>query len=157
MRAALTGHFVLSTLHTNSALAAVNRLADMGIEPFLLASSLRLIIAQRLIRRLCVECREPYEVDYETANRFDIEPGLTIYRPAGCPQCKEGYKGRLGVFEVIRVTRGMAPLIQRNAPLVELQEQATSEGMTSLAAGAMGKVAEGLTSIEEALSITVLD
>ena len=157
MRAALTGHFVLSTLHTNSALAAVNRLADMGIEPFLLASSLRLIIAQRLIRRLCLECREPFEVDEDTAKRFNIPPQSTLYRPVGCSQCTEGYRGRLGVFEVIRVTRGMAPLIQRNAPLEELRQRASEEGMTSLADGAMTKVVEGLTSIEEALSITVLE
>ena len=113
LRAALTGHFVLSTIHTNDSLSAVNRLMDMGIEPFLLASTLRVLEAQRLIRRLCKECKEPYECDAETAKLHGLEAGQTLYRPKGCDHCRgTGYKGRVGVFEVVRITSRMANLIQ---------------------------------------------
>src|SRR5207249_3409343 len=101
LRAALTGHFVLSTLHTNDALAAITRMEDMGIEPFLLASTLRVLQAQRLIRRLCRECRQGYDCDTETARRYALEVGQTLYRPRGCASCRNtGYRGRVGIFEV---------------------------------------------------------
>ena len=117
LRAALTGHFVLSTIHTNDSLSAVNRLEDMGIEPFLLASTLRVLEAQRLIRRLCKECKEPYECDAETAQPHGLEVGQTLYRPKGCDECRGvGYRGRVGVFEVVRITPRMASLIQTRAP-----------------------------------------
>ncbi len=156
LRAALTGHFVLSTLHTNDALAAVNRLGDMDIEPFLLASTLRVLEAQRLIRRLCQSCREPYECAPEIAQRCGLEAGETLYRPVGCKECREtGYRGRVGVFEVIRITEQMASLIQARTPLPELRRAAAREGMKSLADSALEKVREGITSLEEALSITI--
>ena len=102
LRAALTGHFVLSTIHTNDSLSAVNRLTDMNIEPFLLASTLRVLEAQRLIRRLCPVCKEQFECDLETAKRFNLEAGQTLYRPKGCDECRgAGYRGRIGVFEVV--------------------------------------------------------
>jgi type IV pilus assembly protein PilB len=156
LRAALTGHFVLSTLHTNDALAAVTRLADMDIEPFLLASTLRVIVAQRLIRRLCPKCREPYELDEETAQRVKIAPGQTIYRPVGCKDCRDlGYRGRVGVFEVIRINRELAEQIQTRAPLEQMRKSAVANGMKLLSHSAIEKVCQGLTSLEEALSITV--
>lgn len=156
LRAALTGHFVLSTLHTNDALAAVNRLGDMDIEPFLLASTLRVLVAQRLIRRLCQSCREPYEYVPEVAERYGLHVGETLYRPRACKDCREtGYRGRVGVFEVIRITERMANLIQARTPLPELRRAAVEEGMKLLAHSALEKVRQGTTSLEEALSITI--
>lgn len=156
LRAALTGHFVLSTLHTNDALAAINRLMDMEIEPFLLASTLRVLVAQRLLRRLCPSCRQPQECPAEVAERYGLALGETLYRPGACKECREtGYRGRVGVFEVIRITGRMASLIQSRASLPELRRAAAEEGMKLLAHSALEKVRQGTTSLEEALSITI--
>jgi type IV pilus assembly protein PilB len=156
LRAALTGHFVLSTIHTNDSLSAINRLQDMGIEPFLLASTLRVLEAQRLIRRLCKECKEPYDCDAETAGRHALAVGSTLYRPKGCDNCRgAGYRGRIGVFEVVRITSRMASLVQTRAPLPELRAAAREQGMKLLADSGMDKVREGLTSLEEVLSVTM--
>jgi type IV pilus assembly protein PilB len=158
LRAALTGHFVLSTIHTNDSLSAVNRLTDMGIEPFLLASTLRVLEAQRLIRRLCRECREPYECNPETAKLHGLEPGQQLYRPKGCDHCRgSGYKGRIGVFEVVRITPRMAALIQSRAPLPELRAAAREQGMKLLIDSGMNKVSEGLSSLEEVLTVATGD
>ncbi len=154
LRAALTGHFVLSTIHTNDSLAAVNRLVDMGIEPFLLASTLRVLEAQRLIRRLCPECKEPFDCDAETAKSVGIEPGVKLYRPKGCEYCRgAGYRGRVGVFEVVRITARMASLIQTRATLPEMRVAAREEGMKLLIDSGMDKVKSGLTSLEEVLTV----
>ena len=156
MRAALTGHFVLSTLHTNDALAAVTRLADMDIEPFLLASTLRVVVAQRLIRRLCEHCKQPYELDEETAKRVGLQFGGTLYRPTGCAECREaGYKDRVGVFEVIRITPELADMIQRRSSLPEMRKASVAQGMKLLYHSALDKVLAGRTSVEEALSVTI--
>ncbi len=156
LRAALTGHFVLSTLHTNDALAAVNRLQDMGTEPFLLASTLRVVLAQRLLRRLCVHCREPYQCDPETAGRFGLEPGETVYRPRGCKECRDtGYRRRVGVFEVIPIASRLAALIQTRTPLAALRQASVEQGLKLLRASALEKVRQGTTSLEEALAITI--
>lgn len=156
MRAALTGHFVLSTLHTNDALSAVMRLGDMGVEPFLLASTLRVVVAQRLIRRLCEHCCEQYQLDEQTAQRVGLPTGQVIFRPIGCKNCREtGYKGRVGVYEVIPIQHHFAEAIQRRAQLEELREVAVSQGIELLGQNALAKVCEGMTSLEEALSITV--
>ncbi len=158
LRAALTGHFVLSTIHTNDSLSAVNRLVDMAIEPFLLASTLRVLEAQRLVRRLCKQCREPFSCDPENAQRYGLEPGLTLYRPKGCDACRgTGYRGRVGIFEVIRITPLLASLIQSRRPLPELRAAARSEGMKLLVDSAVDKAREGLTSLEAALSVTMSD
>jgi len=155
LRAALTGHFVLSTIHTNDSLSAVNRLQDMGLEPFLLASTLRVLEAQRLIRRLCKECKEPYECDSETAKLHGLELGQTLYRPTGCDTCRgSGYKGRIGVFEVVRITSHMARLIQTRTPLPELRAAAKEQGMKLLLDSGLDKVRDGLTSLEEVLTVT---
>jgi len=156
LRAALTGHFVLSTIHTNDALSAVSRLQDMDIEPFLLAATLRVLEAQRLIRRLCKECKQPYECTAETATLHGFQPGETIYRPGSCANCRgTGYRGRVGVFEVIRITARMADLIQSRTPLPELRTAAQEQGMKLLADSALDKVRQGLTSLEEALTVSM--
>ena len=156
LRAALTGHFVLSTIHTNDALSAVTRLMDMGIEPFLLSCTLRVLEAQRLVRRLCPHCKEPHECDAELAERHGLTPGEVFYQPRGCMHCRRvGYKGRIGVFEVIRITPLMAKLIQNRTPLPELREAARSEGMKLLFDSAIDKVRQGLTSLEAALSVAM--
>jgi type IV pilus assembly protein PilB len=156
LRAALTGHFVLSTIHTNDALSAVTRLMDMGVEPFLLSCTLRVLEAQRLVRRLCPLCKEPHECDPDLAKTHNLVPGEIFYRPVGCLHCRKvGYKGRIGVFEVIRITPLMARLIQNRTPLPELREAARSEGMKLLFDSAIDKVRAGLTSLEAALSVAM--
>jgi len=152
LRAALTGHLVLSTLHTNSALAAIDRLVDMGIEPFMVASTMRMVEAQRLIRRLCEKCKEPYVPNGEDAEKYGLDPGATIYRATGCEMCNGvGYKGRVGIFEVIQITPALRDLIQHKASLAELQEAAEKEGMSSLMTNALEKVQQGTTSLDEAV------
>jgi type IV pilus assembly protein PilB len=156
LRAALTGHFVLSTMHTNDSLSAVSRLQDMGIEPFLLAPTLRVLQAQRLIRRLCKECKVPYECDPETAKIHAFEVGQPLFRPKGCEACRgTGYRGRIGVFEVVRITPRMGELIQARAPLAELRQAARDEGMKMLADSAVEKVRQGITSLEEAITASM--
>ena len=156
LRAALTGHFVLSTIHTNDALSAVTRLMDMGVEPFLLSCTLRVLEAQRLVRRLCPHCKEAHECDPELARAHNLVAGETFYRPKGCPICRMvGYKGRVGVFEVVRITSLMARLIQNRTPLPELREAARSEGMKLLFDSAIDKARQGLTSLEAALGVAM--
>ena len=158
LRAALTGHFVLSTIHTNDALSAVTRLQDMGIDPFLLSCSLRVLEAQRLVRRLCVHCKEPYEVTADLAKQYGFTLGQTIYRPKGCTQCRRsGYRGRVGVFEVVRITSKLAQLIQKRTPVDQLRKAAREEGMKMLFDSAIDKVIQGLTSLEAALGVTIAD
>jgi type IV pilus assembly protein PilB len=156
LKAALTGHFVLSTLHTNDSLSAVTRLEDMGIEPFLLASTLRVLQAQRLLRRLCKECRDPYPCDAETAKRYGLEVGEELYRPKGCPNCRDtGYRGRVGVFEVVPIDPGLGGLIQERKPLPELRRHVRTQGVKLLFDSAIDKVRKGMSSLEEALSVTM--
>jgi type IV pilus assembly protein PilB len=158
LRAALTGHFVLSTIHTNDALSAVTRLQDMGIEPFLLSCALRVLEAQRLVRRLCANCKEPYEVSAELAEQHRLSPGETFYRPKGCLQCRRlGYRGRIGVFEVVRITPKLTQLIQKRAPLDQLRKAAREEGMKTLFDSALDKVRQGHISLEAALSVTMAE
>ena len=156
LRAALTGHMVLSTLHTNDALASINRLTDMGAERFLLASALRLVEAQRLVRRLCSDCKEAYRLDAQTAEKFELDPSQDYFRPTpdGCETCRgAGYKGRVGLFEVVRVTPKLRDVIGSGAPLPELRATARAEGMTLLSDAGLEKVQAGLTSLEEVLDV----
>ena len=156
MRAALTGHFVFSTLHTNDALSSITRLQDMGIEPFLLSSTLRLLVAQRLLRRLCDECKIAEQVDPESAKRYEINPKAVIFRPGGCSRCREtGYKGRLAVFEIIRINSQLSEMIQTGETVAAMKRAAAADGMKSLQQSAVTKVVSGDTSLEEALSICV--
>jgi len=158
LRAALTGHMVLSTLHTNDALAAVNRLVDMGVERFLLASALRLVEAQRLVRRLCGNCKEPYQLDAETAAKWHLDPQKEYFRPKGCETCRgTGYKGRVGLFEVIRVLPRLRDLIAEGKGLPELRTEAHRQETMLLEDAGLAKVAEGATSLEEALTVCMAE
>jgi type IV pilus assembly protein PilB len=158
LRAALTGHLVLSTIHTNDALSAVTRLQDMGIEPFLLSCSLRVLEAQRLVRRLCPHCKEPYEVSDEIAERHGLTPGAALYRPRGCTQCRRmGYHGRVGIFEVVRISPKLSQLIQKRTPLDQLRKAARDEGMKMLFDSALDKVRDGVTSLDAALSVSIAE
>jgi type IV pilus assembly protein PilB len=122
----------------------------------LLAATLRVLQAQRLLRRLCKECREPYECDPETAERHAIQAGTMLYRNKGCPNCRgSGYRGRVGIFEVIRITPAMADGIQSRAALPDLRRLAVEQGMKLLHDSAIDKVRAGLTSLEEALTVTM--
>jgi len=153
MRAALTGHLVLSTLHTNSAMQVVTRLTDMGIEPFLLGPALRLLEAQRLVRRLCSECKEPVELPGDVAERHGLNPGITIYRPSegsGCMTCKGlGYKGRLGIYEVVKMDDELVDMISSAASQSDLEKHVLARGTDLLPQSGRKRVIDGLTSLEE--------
>jgi type IV pilus assembly protein PilB len=160
VKAALTGHLVLSTLHTNDAPSTVSRLMNMGIEPFLVASSLNLICAQRLVRRLCPLCKAPHpwpqqgliDVGFSPEDAAIVKP----FQPIGCEKCNNtGYKGRVGLYEVMEVTDGMRELVLVGASSMELRRKAMEEGMLTLRLSGLQKVKAGLTSIEEVTRETV--
>ena len=158
LRAALTGHLVLSTLHTNDALSAVNRLEDMKIEAFLLASTLRLLQAQRLIRRLCVHCKKKLDIDPTSARRLSIGLDEIIYGPTGCKECSDsGYRGRVGIFEIVRISGKLREQIQAGASWKELFTVAKREGVDFLVDSGIKKAREGLTSVEEVLSVALAE
>ena len=159
VKAALTGHLVLSTLHTNDACGVVARLFDMGIQPFMLASSLILAQAQRLYRRLCPYCRKPVEVDRELleANKVDPAPfeGVQIFGPGGCPKCHgTGYKGRGAMMEVLPISTKIRNIIEKGGNAELLRKAALEEGMVTLKDAGMMKVRAGLTSLEAAFAVT---
>jgi len=159
IEAALTGHLVLSTLHTNDAASAITRLTEMGIEPFLVGSAVECVLAQRLARRLCVKCKEPYrpEPSELLAARFPWQPGEDVpelYRPVGCASCaRTGYKGRLALHEVMVVTEEIERLCVAGAAATEVGDIARAQGMHLLRADGMFKVRGGLTSLEEVLRV----
>ncbi|MFE8071726.1 type II secretion system ATPase GspE [Marinobacteraceae bacterium S3BR75-40.1] len=156
VQASLTGHLVLSTLHTNTAVGAITRLMDMGIEPFLISSSLVGIMAQRLVRILCEECKEPYKASEEHCQFMQQDPANppTIYRPVGCPSCNQlGYRGRMGIYEVVEVDETLRSLIHKQAGELELEKQAREKG-PSIHADGVAKILKGTTSIEEVLRVT---
>ncbi len=155
LRAAQTGHLVLSTLHTNDAVSTINRLLDLGIEPYMLASSLNLILAQRLVRRICEACAEPYEPEAESLRALQIGTVLQpLRRGRGCPACrKTGWAGRLGVYEVLPITPAMGKLIETKATESALRMQARTDGTKFLAEHAAARVSAGLTTAEEVLRV----
>ncbi len=160
IRAALTGHLVFSTLHTNDAAGTIARLQDMGIPPFLVASSILLVLAQRLARRVCKECREPYEVDEESLTPYGHVPqGLgkvTLYKGKGCQACNfTGMKGRTAIYEVMPISPEMRELILRGANTTELRDLATQQGMKTLRQAGLLKVLEGAATAEEILRVTI--
>ena len=158
VRAALTGHLVLSTLHTNDAPSSVGRLADMGVPPFLLASSLRAVAAQRLVRRLCPSCRASAEVAAELAAASGLPLGAEIFAPSGCAECRStGYSGRTVVAEIMPVSAQIAEMIYRNAPAAELRREARRLGMETLREAAAKKVLSGETSAEEMFFTTLAE
>jgi len=160
VKAALTGHMVLSTLHTNDAPSTINRLMNMGIEPFLVASSVNLICAQRLVRRVCTHCKTPHPVPPQALVDvgFDPEQAETVIpvRGAGCEKCNgTGYKGRIGLYEVMEITDEIRELILVGASAIELRRKAAEEGMISLRQSGLRKIADGTTTIEEVVRETV--
>jgi type IV pilus assembly protein PilB len=162
INAALTGHLVLSTLHTNDAPGAITRLVNMGIEPFLITSTVVMSIAQRLIRKICPNCKESYEVETKVAQRTlglkeeDIkEEKITLYRGKGCEKCYGvGYRGRTGVFELMVMTDTIKTLVLDREPTHVIREAAEKEGMVTLRQAGLSKVLEGITTVDELLRIT---
>ncbi|MBU1870415.1 MAG: Flp pilus assembly complex ATPase component TadA [Candidatus Omnitrophica bacterium] len=155
IRSALTGHLVLSTLHTNDAPSAVARLMDIGIETYMLAPSLLLIVGQRLLRKICPDCKEAYEPTKEILKNIKLKSDL-VYRPKGCPKCNNlGYRGRLCISEVMPINQEIQTMINQKASFQKIKDAARANGMQTLHESALKKVEEGLTSLEEALSITI--
>ncbi len=162
VEAALTGHMVLSTLHTNDAPSTVTRLINMGIEPFLVVAALNVVVAQRLCRKICINCREQVKVDEKQLISCGFAPAsaskIKIYHGAGCEVCGgTGYKGRVAIYEVLDVGPKIRDLVMRNATSDEIKAQAIKNGMKSLRMSALTKVAQGLTTLEEALANSASD
>jgi type IV pilus assembly protein PilB len=159
IKAAQTGHLVLSTLHTNSAAETLTRMMNMGVPAFNIATSVSLIIAQRLGRRLCSSCKQPSDVPKDVLlkegfTQEQIDTGFTLYRPKGCDKCNGGYKGRVGIYEVVKITDELASMIMEEASSIKIAKQAQAEGFRNLRQSALLKVIEGVTSLEEANRVT---
>jgi type IV pilus assembly protein PilB len=162
IQAALTGHLVLSTVHTNDAPGTITRLIDMGIEPFLISSAIILILAQRLIRKICVDCREPIKVHAQLLIDLGVPPdevkSFSTFKGKGCPICSNtGYKGRLGLYEVMPMKDEVKELILARASTSEVKKEAMRLGMKTLRQSGIQKIREGVTTIEEVLKATVDD
>lgn len=163
VKAALTGHLVLSTLHTNDAPSTVDRLINMGLEPFLLTSSINLIVAQRLVRKICTGCKAPVEVSHDALVNIGVDPaevsmGFPTFKGNGCPTCNQtGYKGRIAIYEVMVMYEGLKELILKGASAADLRREAVKLGMSTLRMSAIKKVREGMTSIEETVRVTDSD
>jgi type IV pilus assembly protein PilB len=164
IKASMTGHLVLSTLHTNDAPSAINRLMNMGIEPFLVATSLNIICAQRLVRRICAKCktRDPYQPPPESLFQIgftseEIKKGITVMKGRGCEDCSNrGYKGRIGLYEVMEMSDTLRDMILTGASAIELREHSVKEGMITLRRSGCRKVLDGATTVEEIVRETVL-
>ncbi|MBY6104670.1 type IV-A pilus assembly ATPase PilB [Marinobacter nauticus] len=159
IKAAQTGHLVLSTLHTNSAAETLTRMMNMGVPAFNIATSVSLIIAQRLGRRLCSSCKQPADVPKDVLlkegfTQEQIDTGFTLFRPKGCDKCNGGYKGRVGIYEVVKITDELASMIMEEASSIKIAKQAQAEGFRNLRQSALLKVIEGVTSLEEANRVT---
>ncbi len=159
MRAALTGHLVLTTLHTNDAPLSAARLVDMGIPPFLVSASLRLVVAQRLARRVCTGCQEGHEADEASLVPYGHKPQgigtFTAYEGKGCRACSfTGMQGRAAIYEVMPVTEEIRELISENARTSAIRDQARAQGMRTLRESGLAKVVEGRTTVKEILRVT---
>ena len=159
IKAAQTGHLVLSTLHTNDAPTTLTRMRNMGIAPFNIASSVILITAQRLARRLCPQCKEPADIPHETLVEAgyrdeEIDGSWVTYRPVGCSACNNGYKGRVGIYQVMPISEEIQRIILRDGSALDIAEQARREGVRSLREAGLHKARIGLTSLEEVLAVT---
>lgn len=157
VESALTGHLVFSTLHTNDAPSAINRLTDMGIEPFLTASALSGVLAQRLVRKLCPKCRQPYAPNEAMLKSLNLQNGrsYTFHKPTGCPACHDkGYRGRLAIYELLIVNEEIKELTMTRASSSRLKDAAIENGMRTLRQDGVAKVLQGLTSIEEVVRVT---
>jgi general secretion pathway protein E len=157
VQASLTGHLVLSTVHTNDAVGAITRMRDMKVEPFLLASTLRAVIAQRLVRKLCQHCRTPIQADGSLASLLGFDTGTLVYRETGCEQCNQtGFAGRIGVFEAIRIDDTLRKLINDGGDEARIAAHAFLK-QPNLGSAARALVREGLTTAEEAIRISRRD
>lgn len=158
IKAAQTGHLVLSTLHTNSAPETLTRLMNMGVPPFNIASSIHLIVAQRLARRLCEKCKQPANVPHEILLKMGFAkeelPSLNLYEPVGCSECSRGYKGRVGIYQVMPISAEMGRMIMNGANSLEIADQAHKEGILDLRRSALNKVRQGITSLAELERVT---
>lgn len=158
VRSALTGHLVLSTLHTNDAPGALTRLTDMGVEPYLIASSVLGVLAQRLLRRICQHCREPYAADAQPFLDYGCQPPepdrVMLYRAVGCPRCNgTGYAGRFPIFEFLKVTPVVQELVTQRCTLAEIRQQAVNDGMQMLISSGLQRALDGLTTPEEVFRV----
>lgn len=159
IKAAQTGHMVLSTLHTNDAPQTLSRMVNMGVPPYNIASAVSLIIAQRLARRLCNNCKQPDEVPEEALleegfSTDDITSGFTIYKPMGCPDCNGGYKGRVGIYQVMKMSEDMGRIIMEGGNALDLTNQSKREGVPDLRESGLKKIMDGITSLEEINRVT---
>jgi len=155
IRSALTGHLVLSTLHTNDAPSAVSRLMDIGIEPYMISPSLLVVVAQRLLRKLCPDCKEAYELTSDQQKNIRLKSEL-VYKTKGCAKCSQiGYKGRICISEVMVINEEIRTLISQRATFQKIRDAAKAFGMQTLYESAIKKVESGLTSLEEALAVTL--
>ena len=163
IKAAQTGHLVLSTLHTNDAPQTLSRLVNMGVPPFNIASAVTLIIAQRLARRLCEKCKQPADIPVETLIEEGLSPeqvnkvknkDLIIYKQAGCDQCSDGYKGRVGIYQVMPITDAIGRIIMEGGNAIQIADQAKLEGVPDLRASGLKKMLEGVTGLEEINRVT---
>lgn len=162
IKAALTGHLVFSTVHTNDAASSILRLVNMGVEPFLIADSVVLVVAQRLVRRLCKKCREPHKISPEALEDIGFSPEeakkVKVYKPVGCSDCNNtGYKGRVALFEVMEVTKEIKDMILNRAGSKEIKKKAMEQGMFTLRQSGLFKIKDGITSVEEVLRETIKD
>lgn len=163
VKAALTGHLVLSTLHTNDAASTVTRLLDMGIDAFLVSSSVLLVSAQRLVRKLCQDCKKPVKPDEKVLTRWgftesEIAAGLTVYEPGGCTRCsQQGYSGRMALLETMPMSEELRRLVTAGASALDLKKQGLKEGMITLRRAGLNNALRGITSVEQVLSLTMAD
>jgi type II secretory ATPase GspE/PulE/Tfp pilus assembly ATPase PilB-like protein len=160
IRAAMTGHVVFSTLHTNDAVGGITRLLDMGIEPFLLASVVRAFLAQRLVRTICTQCKEPaaYEPEYLKELGFPWTPEAVLYRGKGCEHCRQtGYRGRVAIYELCVLTEHLRRLVVKKATGTEMKARAVQDGMGTLRGDGWRRVLAGQTTVEEVLRVTQAD
>ncbi|MEG0316908.1 MAG: ATPase, T2SS/T4P/T4SS family, partial [Comamonas sp.] len=161
IKAAQTGHLVLSTLHTNDAPTTLTRMRNMGIAPFNIASSVILITAQRLARRLCPQCKQPHDVPLETLREAgyaerDLDSSWVPYKAVGCSACNNGYKGRVGIYQVMPISEEIQQIILRDGSALDIANQSKLEGVKSLRESGLDKVKLGVTSLEEVLAVTNL-
>jgi general secretion pathway protein E len=162
VQAALTGHLVLSTLHTNSAPASITRLIDMGVEPFLIASSVVMVVAQRLVRKLCPKCKKAYHPNIELLERVGLSAKeakeIKFYEPVGCDECNQtGFRGRVAIFEMMEMTQAIAKLTMERAETGLIREQALKDGMIPLIKDGLRRIKDGLTTIEEVLAVATAE
>jgi type IV pilus assembly protein PilB len=160
IKAAQTGHLVLSTLHTNDAPQTLTRLIDMGVKPYAIATSVSLIIAQRLARKLCSQCKAIVDIPAEALlkegfQEADVKAGIKVYAPKGCSACSDGYKGRCGIYQVMPVTEQIGRIIMEGGNAIDINDQATKDGVWDLRRAGLEKVRQGLTSLEEVNSVTI--